>query len=281
MEALLVGSREDVPQALSDDFRLSGSLHILALSGLHVTALYGAVALLLGFVRSRAAKFVLATAVLAGYQALAGFLPSLLRATVMIVVGGTAHMLDRDAEPLNVLALSGIVLLAIDPFAAFSVSFQLSFLAMAGILVIGPVVERPLEGILPRAVRVPLAMAIGAQAGTLPVVIAAFGAWYPSGIPAGLLLVPLTTVLLWAGVAWLPISALPLPALHEAGSRVLGALYAAVEQVAAFFARAPGVAFPSPAATWAAAAAAVLLAAAMLVLPWRPRGPQLPTGRPA
>ena len=51
LEALLIGSREDVPPDLYDGFKRTGSLHILALSGLHVTVIYGIIAGLLGFLR--------------------------------------------------------------------------------------------------------------------------------------------------------------------------------------------------------------------------------------
>ena len=161
LEALMIGAREDVPPDLYDGFARTGSLHILALSGLHVTVLYGAVAGLLFFMRTRWKRFLAASLVLLFYQFIAGFMPSLLRATVMIVLGGCAALLDRDAEPLNVLALSGIVLLLIDPFQAFTLSFQLSFLALAGILVIGVLLQRPLASRLPRFLLVAFAMSAG------------------------------------------------------------------------------------------------------------------------
>ena len=148
LEALLVGVREDVPGDLQDGFKLTGSLHILALSGLHVTVLYGVVAGALWFLRREWLQFR-PPVVLLFFQFLAGFMPSLLRATVMILVGGTAVLLDRDREPLNLLALSGIVLLLVDPWQVFSLSFQLSFLALGGILIVGALVQRPLAGSSP------------------------------------------------------------------------------------------------------------------------------------
>jgi competence protein ComEC len=269
MEALLIGSREEVPASLSTDFRLTGSLHILALSGLHVTVLYGILGLLLGFLRGRWARFVPASVLLVAYQVLAGFMPSLLRATVMILAAGTAWCLDRDRDGLNALAVSGIVLLLIGPFQVQSVSFQLSFLAMAGIFLVGPLVRRLLEGRLPGWLLAPVALSAGAQAATLPLVLLAFGAWYPSGLVAGLLLVPLTTVLLWAGIAWIPLSLVPSPQLHQACVSLLGALYAAIEAVARFFARLPGV-VPAPASVpWIAAVLFGAFAAAAVALPAR------------
>jgi competence protein ComEC len=273
LEALLIGSREDVPEQLYDDFRRTGSLHILALSGLHVTVIYGMVAGLLGFVRKRAARFLLATALLLFYQFLAGFMPSLLRATVMIVIGGTAMLLDRDSEPLNLLALSGIVVLLMDPFQAFSLSFQLSFLAMGGILAIGPLVQRPLEGWVPRVLLIPLAMSVGAQVATFPLVVARFGIYYPSGLAAGLLLVPLTTALLWAGLAWLPLFLIPWPLLHDLCATGFSALYTAIDWCARVFAQLPGIPVPPARVPWVAGLAVTALLCLATLLPARPRAP--------
>jgi competence protein ComEC len=269
MEALLIGSREDVPEALYDGFKRTGSLHILALSGLHVTVIYAAALGLLRSLKKRGIKLLLATVVLLFYQFCAGFMPSLLRATVMIMVGGIGLLLDRDAEPLNLLAISGITILAADPFQAFSLSFQLSFLALGGILVLGPLVRRPLEGWLPRWILLPVAMSIGAQLATMPLVVARFGIWYPAGIVAGLLLVPLTTALLWAGLGWLPLVTIPWPFLIDLGAQGLAALYEIIAQCVEVFARIPGIAVPSSFVPWATGAAALALAGCAVLLPAR------------
>jgi competence protein ComEC len=267
----MIGSREDVPQRLYDGFRRTGSLHILALSGLHVAVIYGIIAGVLGFVRRPVVKFMLAAVVLLFYQFVAGFFPSLLRATVMILVGGTALLLDRDAEPLNILAISGIAIVSADPFQVFSLSFQLSFLALAGILAIGPLVQRPLEGRLPRIVLMPLAMSLGAQVATLPLVAATFGIYYPSGLAAGLILVPLTTALLWAGLAWLPLYLIPWQFLHDACVRVFSILYGAIEWSAEAFGQLPGIPVTPALVPWVAGASVTAIVCLGAFLPAKRR----------
>ncbi len=269
LEALLIGAREDVPADLRDGFRATGSLHVLALSGLHAGIVFAFVSLLLRPVRSRLAVYLSGAVLLAAYLFIAGPMPSLVRAVVMLIVGGAARLADRDDEPLNLLAISGIVILAADPFAAAALSFQLSFLALAGILSLGPIIGRPLEGRVPRLLAAPLAASVGAQAATLPVVLLSFGAWYPSGIIAALLLVPLVTVFLWLGLAWLVL--FPLAGrLIGAGAAVLfDTLYRAIEGVTGILARGPGVTVaPEAAPVWAAATGAAVLALAVLA----PRG---------
>jgi competence protein ComEC len=273
MEALLIGSREDVPRQLYEGFKRTGSLHILALSGLHVTVIFGIIAGMLRFLKNPGLKFAMAALILVFYQCLAGFLPSLLRATVMILVGGTARLLDRDAEPLNLLCISGALLLLADPWQALSLSFQLSFLALAGILLIGPLVQRPLEGRLPRFLLLPLSMSVGAQCATLPLVFAMFGTWYPSGLAAGLLLVPLTTALLWGALAWLALFAIPWPLLHDLCARGFALLYDAIQGCAEFFGRAPGISAGPAELPWVVAGTSVLVIGLGVLLPLRARAP--------
>ena len=191
----------------------------------------------------------------------------------MILVGGAALLLDRDREPLNLLSISGIAILLGDPFQASSLSFQLSFLALAGILAIGPLVQRPLEGRVPRFILLPLAMSIGAQVATLPLVVARFGVYYPSGLLAGLVLVPLTTAFLWAGLAWLPLYLVPWQALHDLCARAFSLLYVVIDWCAQVLGALPGIVVGPGAVPWAVGTAVVAMLFLGFFLParWFPR----------
>jgi competence protein ComEC len=296
IEALLIGSREDIPADLSEGFMKTGSLHVLSLSGLNVAVIYGFLGLLLGFVRGRALKFLLGTAALAFYQFLAGPIPSLLRATIMLVVGGIGLILDRDGEPLNLLCVSGIAILLVDPTQLWSLSFQLSFLAMTGILAVGPVFARPFQGRVPPGLLAALAASAGAQFATLPVVATSFGAYYPSGFIASLLLVPLVTLFLWLGLLWIIVSPLLVAigalqpaslgmvssaaaALHHAGVWIFGRLYTLISAIATGLSRIPGISIPAESSRLVAAVSA-LCVALIVLFPVRLRGyPQPARGR--
>lgn len=264
LEALLIGAREDVPQDLADGFLKSGSLHVLALSGMHAGILAALVTGLLFFLPWKTVRFLAAAALLVAFQILAGWLPSLLRATSMFLIGGAAALLDRDAEPLNLLALSALPILLLNPYDASSLSFQLSYLALAGIFLVTPLAGRPLSGLVPGFLLSPVALSLGALAATTPLLLASTGSFYPSGILAGLVLVPLTTAFLWAGLAFLAAAAVGWGWLMTALSAVLSWLYGATAACARFFS-----AFPSLTAEGAglrAAAAVTGLAAAGIVL---------------
>ena len=271
MEALLIGSREDVPPDLHDGFKRTGSLHILALSGLHVSVLYALLLGILGFLRGKALKLLIATLVLVFYQVLAGFMPSLLRATIMIILAGIGMLLDRDGEPLNLLALSGIAVLLASPGEAFSLSFQLSYLALFGILAVGPVIQRLLQARIPKIILAPLAMSVGAQIATFPLVVGQFGVYYPSGLLAGLLLVPLTTAVLWGALGWLVVFVVPWPLLHDLGAQGFSLLYGAIEKVAATFGQLPAMTLSAQALPWSIALSIVFMGALAILVPGRRR----------
>lgn len=267
MEALLIASREDVPADLYDGFRRTGSLHILALSGLHVAVLYALLVAVLGFLRDPLAKLLITAALLVFYQVIAGFMPSLLRATIMIIVGGIGLLLDRDAEPINLLAISGIFVLLAIPREAFSLSFQLSYLALGGIFVLGPIVHELLAGRLPRLILAPLAMSIGAQMATFPLIAAQFGVYYPSGLVAGLLLVPLTTAVLWGSLGWLVVFGIPWPLLQHIGAQAFSLLYQVIAWTAWTFARLPGVTIRPDVLPWVLAASLLVIACLSFFIP--------------
>ncbi len=252
LEALLVGGREDIPADLVEGFQKTGSTHILALSGLHAAILFGIISLVLRFTSNRAAKYLLGVMALALYQFIAGPLPSLLRATLMLAIGGAALLFDRDGEPVNILALSGIVILVADPFQAYNLSFQLSYIALFGLLAVAPSISRGLAGWIPPALLASVSVSAAAQLATFPVVAGSFGVYYPSGLIASLVLVPLTTVFLWMGLLWLFVSPLIGPLVHQAAAASFNSLYIVISSSADILAGFPGLRIAASIVPWAA-----------------------------
>ncbi len=130
--ALLVGSRERLDRSLVQQFFLSGTIHVLSISGMHVSILASAmwICLRLGWFPRRG--LLLVTGVLAiAYALLAGSEPPVVRATVLIVVCCLGQALTRRAAAWNSLAAAGLVTVAVSPGELFDVGTQLSFLAVA------------------------------------------------------------------------------------------------------------------------------------------------------
>ncbi|MHB1560577.1 MAG: DNA internalization-related competence protein ComEC/Rec2 [Isosphaeraceae bacterium] len=132
--ALLLGRREGVDPEVNDAFARTGTTHLLAISGLHMQVLAGALLLAaraLGVPR-RPAFLGVALATI-GYAVLVGPAPSVVRSTIMTVTFCLAEMAGRMTRPANILSLAALGTLAVNPTYLFDVGCQLSFLAIAAL----------------------------------------------------------------------------------------------------------------------------------------------------
>ena len=150
-QALILGDRRYIDEPLREAFTRSGLGHALAVSGLHIGLIawiaFAAVKRLLSLsyrltltwdIRRLAAA--LACIPVVGYAFLSGFHISSQRAMIMVLAYLGSMILGREKETWSTLALAGLTILALDPHALFSASFQLSFMAVTGILWFVPVV---------------------------------------------------------------------------------------------------------------------------------------------
>jgi competence protein ComEC len=212
LAALTIGDRSGIDEALRNAFNRVGVGHLLAISGLHVGIVAGLVYGLLWQVFSRmpflprrglprpAAAMGTLVAVW-GYALLAGLSPSTQRAALMISAYLGAGFVERERDLPNTLALAALVILLIHPPALFSVSFQLSFLAVAWIAAGLSVASAPpadpagtAPGWPPRMARRMyqfFLVSLWATLGTLPVVMATFNQVPLLGLPANFIFVPI------------------------------------------------------------------------------------------
>lgn len=131
VSALITGDKSALDPGLYSALRRTGLAHVVAVSGLHVSFLAGVVAALLGTHRRRSAAVIVA--LLFFFAAVAGNTPSVLRAAFMQTMLLLAPLVDREDDRPTSLATVLMLLLVWDPYAAASVSLQLSFAAVAGI----------------------------------------------------------------------------------------------------------------------------------------------------
>lgn len=240
LEALVVGVRDDLDAELAEDFRKAGCSHILALSGQHVGILAAFVSLLLAFAvgpyRARALACVLAGL----YLYVVGPLPSVARAVTMFWISSAARAADRPQQPLAVLSIAFAVALALQPQGAHALSFKLSYLAVAGIAVYGPVYEFGLRRWLPPPLSGAVATGLAALAATAGLSIAVFGRLNPfsplSSAVAGILV----TALMWSGIAGAAIAA-ALPFAAPVTAFITSLPYDALALVMAIAARLPSM----------------------------------------
>ena len=140
MLALLIGDTHGVYEDAELDNALSvtGVAHVVSVSGMHLGFLYSALSALLG--RRRA--FFVGVPVLVLFTFMAGCSSAIVRACVMLVLSMLGTVLRRDYDPLAGLAMALLLLLAENPVSVASVSLQLSFASMLGLILITPRLNR-------------------------------------------------------------------------------------------------------------------------------------------
>ena len=216
--ALTLGERSGLSKELKDIYADLGVSHVLALSGMHLTYLVALLNfMLLRFCRNRFFGCIggmVALTMVWGYTFLAGLPPSLVRATVMYTLMLVGSLMGRTGFSLNSLAVSAILMLCIEPLLLYDVSFQLSFLAMVGILMVYPYCRGwfpascPYVGWLGKS----LWLSFAAQTFTVPLVIYRFGMFAVYSALATLVISPVAALLVYCMPVLLLVSTLGLPA---------------------------------------------------------------------
>ncbi|MCA9128682.1 MAG: ComEC/Rec2 family competence protein [Planctomycetales bacterium] len=132
--ALVFGGREQVDWEAQQAMMATGTLHMLAISGLHVEIVAAAVLLIASLLRCRNRTiFAMLMLICGGYAWLAGGKPPVMRAVILVMAFGFSRAIGRDTRLANVLALAAIVLLLSSVNNAENVGVQLSFLAVGAI----------------------------------------------------------------------------------------------------------------------------------------------------
>lgn len=149
--ALILGEKQSIHPELRETFNAAGLGHVLAVSGLHIGLIAWLFFWVFRYFLSFSYRLTLKTDIkkiaafmtcfpVVIYTCLAGFHISSQRAMIMIIMYLFSIMLAREKEAWSTLAFAALVILALDPDSLFSISFQLSFAAVTGILWLTPVI---------------------------------------------------------------------------------------------------------------------------------------------
>ncbi|NJM25466.1 MAG: ComEC/Rec2 family competence protein [Bacteroidia bacterium] len=210
--ALVIGVTDEVDQDLMSAFSATGVLHVLAVSGLHVGILYMIIlAIAAPFKRLKHGKLwigIISLAALWFYAMVTGLSPSVMRAATMFSLLAVGKMMDRSSNVYNTLAVSAFVLLCIDPLMFMSVGFQLSYLAVAGIVYIHPRVHRLVEpsSWAARKAWEMTSVSMSAQLATVPLGLYYFHQFPVYFMLANLLVIPASFLVLVGGLLLLAVS---------------------------------------------------------------------------
>lgn len=218
ISALTLGYREDLDKDVQRAFSASGAMHVLAVSGLHTGIVWGIVMwiLTLGGLykplwedKFRRWLLNISTIVLIwAYAFLTGLSPSVMRSALMLTFWALSSLLEQQTSRWNPLLAAAVVILIVNPLALWSVSFQLSFAAVAGIMLFGSSMQQAVvsKGRVWQSVSRLLIVSLAAQLGTMPLTLHYFGQTSNYFALTNLIVVPMAGILLSLGFSTLAMS---------------------------------------------------------------------------
>lgn len=218
LSALTLGYREELDKHVQQSFSAAGAMHILAVSGLHTGIVWGLIVWLLtlgGLAKplceQRVWQTILTTVTLIAlwtYAFVTGLSPSVMRSALMVTIVEVGWLFRRNVVGMNTLAAAAVIILLIRPLTLWSVSFQLSFAAVASLILVGSWLQQHtiLRGKLWQYIGGLLIMSFAAQIGTLPLTLHYFGQTSNYFALTNLVVIPVAFVLLLLGIGSLAMS---------------------------------------------------------------------------
>ncbi|MDA3810921.1 MAG: ComEC/Rec2 family competence protein [Spirochaetaceae bacterium] len=244
--ALFTGNDDFLDKDVKILFRKSGVSHLLALSGFHVSIIVLALTYVLKSFFGKGAAILISFPFLFFYLFLTGPSPSLLRAVIMYVSGGIFILKQKEISLFQILLLTSVIQLFLAPYQGFSLSYQLSYLALTGILILGKSLYFYIQPWIPCCIALPVTASIGAHILTAPVLIFYFQELYPIGIVSSLILTPLITLFMWFSLILFVLSfVLSSTIILNLSNLILNKLIDFTIGTADFFSSAPSIKFSS------------------------------------
>lgn len=226
LAAMTLGDKSALSRDLKDDYSISGASHVLALSGLHLGIIYKVFLAFfaLGMWRRKWIPQLLTMLAIWSYVVLVGMSQSVLRSAIMLTILSVVRIVGNKSATVNSLAVAAVVMLLFNPLNLYDIGFEMSFMAVLGILLFEPVLPRyevkwNKSGVvrfcerLLRWVCGLITVSIAAQIATAPLVIYYFHRFSCYFFISNLVVIPCAILILNLTVAavalywWTPVSA--------------------------------------------------------------------------
>ena len=201
LNGMLFGAKSDLPKDIQNEFIVTGVSHIPALSGYNITVIIIFVGFILSRFASRAVSFYLSVVLVVVFVLATGASPSVIRAACMGIALLFARHIGRQGMAVNALVFAAFVMLLFNPkILRYDVSFQLSFLAVLGLIYISPYFENKLRRIPDFLnLKESLIATLSAQIAVLPVILYVFHKVSLIAPLANMLVLPLVPVVMLLG----------------------------------------------------------------------------------
>jgi competence protein ComEC len=217
-EALLIGYRNNLDKDLVQAYSNIGVVHLIAISGMHLGLIYFFLTWIFARIpvikKSKITRLVLTLFCLWFFSLLTGAPASVLRCAVMFSFIAVGSLFNKRNSIYNSLAISAFVLLCYDPFILWDVGFQLSYLAVLGIVTLQPYIYHwfVFEKRIYREIWKVASVTLAAQVFTLPVCIYYFHQFPLLFLISNMVAIPLSTIALWGCIAIVAFSPIPVVA---------------------------------------------------------------------
>lgn len=253
--AMVVGDRSALTSEMRDTYSASGVSHILALSGMHMGIIYAILSLMLVRRRSGLLRTALGNALVVVamwmFAMMVGMSPSVVRSAFMFSMLAMASVLERGNVSLNSLGLVAVVLLMSNPMSLWDISFQMSFLAVLGILLCNELFREKAKSVLQKRFRLVdwvwqmAKVSVAAQLAVAPLTVYYFGQIPCYFLLANFVAVPLATVVIYVAILLAVVSFVPLlpdlaPWLQEGVATLLEWLASAMNSSLGWISSLPG-----------------------------------------
>lgn len=219
LKSIITGDRAQLGEKIKDDFIKTGTVHVIAISGLNIAFIAAILLWLLGVLRvPRKIAAVLTLLFLIFYSLATGSNPPIMRAVLMFAAFTVGYLIERDSDMLNTLSAAAFLMFIVNPKGLFDPSFQLSFASVGSIIIFMPLLTDRLK--LDRIKRSSLfnnarifilggaAVSAAAWIGSSPLTAMYFNMVSPISLVANLLIVPALSILTGLAFAFLALNSL-------------------------------------------------------------------------
>jgi len=203
--SILLGDKKELDEETATDFRNAGAMHVLAVSGLHVGIVYLLFDYLLFFLTgiwARRLKWFIIVIAVWFYAVLTGMSDSVFRAALMFSGMAVAKLFERNYNVYNILAISCLISLIINPLSIFNIGFMLSYSAVISIVYLTPKIYRHMKTDI-KLVNWFFQLSIvsfSAQIATIPICAHFWGAVPAYGLFSNIIVIPLAIIVFIGGV---------------------------------------------------------------------------------
>ena len=213
---LILGYRADLSADVLQAYSKTGTIHVLSVSGMHVALVYLIINVLLRFLNGKRSgvllKAFISILLIWLYALITGFSPAVCRAAVMITFVIIGKTYNRHISMLNILLVSAFVLLLYNPNFITDVGFQLSYLAVVGLIILQPIIENLIEFKHQFARRIwsLLSVSLAAQLITFPISVFYFHQFPVYFLLSNLFIVLPSALIMYVGIAFLFVPDIPI-----------------------------------------------------------------------